>query len=135
MLILFWYACYKIQSNKKFILKTRPFLVYFKRINKLFDLSNLFDSKLVIAVKISKTRALSSVQSIYNETCSTQIICLGFVYNNYLPFTVFFVLIGREYLRKSAYDRYYQFYCACLFSINKQESCKNSWEGRQMMTS
>lgn len=135
MLILFWYACYKIQSNKKFILKTRPFLVYFKRINKLFDLSNLFDSKLVIAVKISKTRALSFVQSIYNETCSTQIICLGFVSNNYLPFTVFFVLIGREYLRKSAYDRYYQFYCACLFSINKQESCKNSWEGRQMMTS
>lgn len=91
MLILFWYACYKIQSNKKFILKTRPFLVYFKRINKLFDLSNLFDSKLVIAVKISKTRALSFVQSIYNETCSTQIICLGFVSNNYLPFSLFWL--------------------------------------------
>lgn len=134
MLILFWYACYKIQSNKKFIKKSRPFLVYFKRINKIvwFIIS---DSKLVIAVKISRTRTLSFVQSIYNETCSTQIICLGFVSNNYLPFTVFFVLIGREYLRKSAYDRYYQFYCACLFSINKQESCKNSWEGRQMMTS
>lgn len=91
MLILFWYACYKIQSNKKFILKTRPFLVYFKRINKLFDLSNLFDSKLVIAVKISKTRALSFVQSIYNETCSTQIICLGFISNNYLPFCLFWL--------------------------------------------
>lgn len=91
MLILFWYACYKIQSNKKFILKTRPFLVYFKRINKLFDLSNLFDSKLVIAVKISKTRALSFVQSIYNETCSTQIICLGFISNNYLPFSLFWL--------------------------------------------
>lgn len=114
--------------------KTRPFLVYFKRINKIVWFI-IFDSKLVIAVKISRTRTLSFVQSIYNETCSTQIICLGFVYNNYLPFTVFFVLIGREYLRKSAYDRYYQFYCACLFSINKQESCENSWEGRQMMTS
>lgn len=91
MLILFWYACYKIQSNNKFILKTRPFLVYFKRINKLFDLSNLFDSKLVIAVKISKTRALSFVQSIYNETCSTQIICLGFISNNYLPFSLFWL--------------------------------------------
>lgn len=91
MLILFWYACYKIQSNKKFILKTRPFLVYFKRINKLFDLSNLFDSKLVIAVNISKTRALSFVQSIYNETCSTQIICLGFISNNYLPFSLFWL--------------------------------------------
>lgn len=91
MLILFWYACYKIQSNKKFILKTRPFLVYFKRINKLFDLSNLFDSKLVIAVKISKTRTLSFVQSIYNETCSTQIICLGFISNNYLPFSLFWL--------------------------------------------
>lgn len=91
MLILFLYACYKIQSNKKFILKTRPFLVYFKRINKLFDLSNLFDSKLVIAVKISKTRALSFVQSIYNETCSTQIICLGFISNNYLPFSLFWL--------------------------------------------
>lgn len=91
MLILFWYACYKIQSNKKFILKSRPFLVYFKRINKLFDLSNLFDSKLVIAVKISKTRALSFVQSIYNETCSTQIICLGFISNNYLPFSLFWL--------------------------------------------
>lgn len=91
MLILFWYACYKIQSNKKFILKTRPFLVYFKRINKLFNLSNLFDSKLVIAVKISKTRALSFVQSIYNETCSTQIICLGFISNNYLPFSLFWL--------------------------------------------
>lgn len=91
MLILFWYACYKIQSNKKFILKTRPVLVYFKRINKLFDLSNLFDSKLVIAVKISKTRALSFVQSIYNETCSTQIICLGFISNNYLPFSLFWL--------------------------------------------
>lgn len=91
MLILFWYACYKIQSNKKIILKTRPFLVYFKRINKLFDLSNLFDSKLVIAVKISKTRALSFVQSIYNETCSTQIICLGFISNNYLPFSLFWL--------------------------------------------
>lgn len=91
MLILFWYACFKIQSNKKFILKTRPFLVYFKRINKLFDLSNLFDSKLVIAVKISKTRALSFVQSIYNETCSTQIICLGFISNNYLPFSLFWL--------------------------------------------
>lgn len=91
MLILFWYACYKIQSNKKFILKTRPFLVYFKRINKLFDLSNLFDSKLVIAVKISKTRGLSFVQSIYNETCSTQIICLGFISNNYLPFSLFWL--------------------------------------------
>lgn len=91
MLILFWYACFKIQSNKKFILKTTPFLVYFKRINKLFDLSNLFDSKLVIAVKISKTRALSFVQSIYNETCSTQIICLGFISNNYLPFSLFWL--------------------------------------------
>lgn len=91
MLILFWYACYKIQSNKKFILKTRPFLVYFKRINKLFDLSNLFDSKLVIAVKISRTRTLSFVQSIYNETCSTQIICLGFISNNYLPFSLFWL--------------------------------------------
>lgn len=91
MLILFWYPCYKIQSDKKFILKTRPFLVYFKRINKLFDLSNLFDSKLVIAVKISKTRALSFVQSIYNETCSTQIICLGFISNNYLPFSLFWL--------------------------------------------
>lgn len=91
MLILFWYACFKIQSNKKFILKTRPFLVYFKRINKLFDLSNLFDSKLVIAVKISRTRTLSFVQSIYNETCSTQIICLGFISNNYLPFSLFWL--------------------------------------------
>lgn len=90
MLILFWYACYKIQSNKKFIKKSRPFLVYFKRINKIVWFI-IFDSKLVIAVKISRTRTLSFVQSIYNETCSTQIICLGFVYNNYLPFSLFWL--------------------------------------------